>query len=218
MEFPARKIVEFYKNTGRTFPWRVQRTPFNVFVAEYMLVRTRADNVVNPYINFISEYPSLEALIPGERLKQNCVDAFSSLGLKRRAMSFYRCLEKLVELGRVPHEEDIIEELPYVGQYIRAAIRVFGFGIKDTIIDANVVRIIARFYGIEIKDSLRRDGRFTELVRSSVPDESFVDYSYGLIDFAAAVCRKPPLCDSCPLCTECRSVKNENIEYSNRYL
>jgi len=204
VEFPARKIVEFYKNAGITFPWRVHRTPFKVFVAEYMLVRTRADNVVSPYIRFISEYPSLEALILGDRLKNNCIVAFSSLGLTRRAKHFYRCLEKFMEIGRVPHEGEIIEELPYVGQYIRAAIRVFGFGIKDAIIDANVVRIIARFHGIDIKDFLRRDAQFTELVRSSVPDESFVDYSYGLIDFSRAICRKDPQCGLCSLRTECR--------------
>lgn len=204
MEFPARKIVEFYKNCGRTFPWRIQRTPFKVFVAEYMLVRTRADNVVSPYIKFISQYPSLEALILGDRLKNDCIVAFSSLGLTKRATRFYRCLEKFIEIGGVPREVEIIEGLPYVGQYIRAAIRIFGFGIKDAIIDANVVRVIARFHGIEIKDSLRRDSGFTELVRSSVPDYDFVDYSYGLIDFSSVVCKKTPLCDSCSLASQCR--------------
>ena len=209
MEFLAGKIVEFYRNNGRIFPWRVKRDPFRVFVAEYMLVRTRAENVVVPYTKFISEYPSLEALTPGIRLKQDCVDAFSSLGLIRRATGFYLCLEKLLKTGRVPDEGERIDELPYVGQYIRAAVRVFGFGLRDTIIDANVVRVLARFHGLKIDDSLRRNRHFTELVESSVPADNFVHYSYGLIDFAAAVCRKTPLCDSCPLCTVCRSAKTK---------
>lgn len=143
MHVLARIIVEFDSKNRRTFPWRINRDPYRVFVSEYMLIRTRAAQVVQPFEEFISLYPDISSLGFSKNLRETCEKAFSSLGLLHRAASFFNCLLELHRKG-ISSDPLELESLPHVGPYIRAAVRVFGYGIRDTIIDANVVRTLAR--------------------------------------------------------------------------
>ena len=58
------------------------------------------------------------------------------------------------------------------------------------IIDANVERVIGRFFDLQwpIRDALTRR-KMQKLVGQLLPLKRFQEYNYGLIDFAALVCR-----------------------------
>lgn len=100
--------------------------------------------------------------------------------------------------GEIPVEREQLLSIPGTGLYIAAAARVFGFGIKDTIIDANVVRVLGRIYGFRVNPETRRRKAFIELAARHVPEKGFVEYSYGLLDFAAEICKLgKPLCHFC---------------------
>ena len=43
----------------RDYPWRHTREPYRIMIAEFMLHRTRADQVVPVYIEFIGKYPDV---------------------------------------------------------------------------------------------------------------------------------------------------------------
>lgn len=207
------RIIKWWLKNGRNFLWRENRTPYSVFVSEYMLVRTKAVNVVGPFNNFMKKHPMLETLEPGKNLKKDCHEAFSSLGLLRRGTSFYDCLIQIYDKGIVPFKSKELEKLPYVGQYIRAAVRIFGFGIRDAIIDINVVRIISRYEGIKVNDSTRRSKEFKNIAWKYIPESNFVEYSYGLLDYASEICTKNPHCEKCILKNFCclYTIKSSNI-------
>ena len=61
--FFVEKILIWTKDNMRIYPWREERTPYKVFISEFLLTRTKADQVVPSYMKIISEYPDIRDLI-----------------------------------------------------------------------------------------------------------------------------------------------------------
>ncbi len=188
------KVVEllekFYAKRGRKFPWREEKDPFKVLVAEVLLQKTPASRCVKSYEELLKKYPSCEmlALAPDEELKST----FSHLGLFKRAKWLKEaCSLILKEFGGiVPSEESELKRLKGVGSYTARAISLTLRGRGKLPIDTNIKRVLGRL-GIP-KDA------WDHLV---VTREAF----YGLIDLAALVCKsRNPNCKSCPLFVLCK--------------
>ena len=190
-------MINYYQEYGRQYPWRENRTPYRVYLSEMLLQRTRADQVVPVYEQLVKEYPDVRSLNSDFR---RVTGIMQPLGRFVRLHYFQQGLEYLVNQynGEIPAERKKLLSIPGTGSYIAAAVRVFGFGTKDTIIDANVVRVLGRIYGLQVNPETRRRKSFVELAAKHVPEEGFVEYSYGLLDFAAEVCNGgKPLCQFC---------------------
>jgi A/G-specific adenine glycosylase len=190
-------MINYYQEHGRHYPWRKNRTPYRVYLSEMLLQRTRADQVVPVYERLIEEYPDIISLSSDFK---RATDIMQPLGRFVRLQYFKQGLEYLLDQydGEIPVERENLLSIPGTGLYIAGAVRVFGFGIKDTIVDANVVRVLGRIYGLQVNPETRRRKAFIELAAIHVPEEGFAEYSYGLLDFAAEVCRAyRPKCDIC---------------------
>lgn len=135
------------------------------------------------------------------------------LGLRWRA-------EKLIEMrdyilknlnGDIPSSKEELVKIPGIGDYTAGAVRMCAFGLMDTPLDINTVRITGRLFGLEIKDTSRRDERFRKglslLIHPDEPRKSF----YALIDIGSAICiKKRPLCKKCPLKKWCKFNRTVN--------
>jgi len=188
------KVVEllekFYAERGRKFPWRREKSPFKVLVAEVLLQKTPASRCVESYEELLKKYPSCEALAsaPDEELKS----IFSRLGLFKRAKWLKEACSVVLEEfdGNIPLEESELKRLKGVGSYTARATSLALRGRGKLPVDANVKRVLGRL-GIP-KDE------WEHLV---ITREAF----YGLIDLAASVCKgKNPKCESCPLFVLCK--------------
>lgn len=196
-------LIWYYVNRGRDYPWRQQRTPFRVYLCEMLLQRTRADQVEPVFRYLVSQYPDIKTL---NECFEEAKSAMWSLGRNCRLQCFKAGLEHLVNkyCGEIPSGRKELLAVPGIGMYIAAAIRIFGFGIPDVIVDANVVRILCRLYGLQATPETRRRKQFIELVTRHVPTSYCIEYSYGLLDFAAQVCRPVrPDCGSCEISSLC---------------
>ena len=73
------------------------------------------------------------------------------------------------------------------------------------LIDTNTVRVAGRLFGLEIKDSSRRNHRFRELVTALVDPDEPQAYNYALLDLAERICTKKrqPDCFRCPVRKYC---------------
>lgn len=196
-------LIDYYLKEGRDYPWRRQRTPFRVYVSEILLQRTRADQVEPVFTYLMSRYPNVHLLSEGF---EDARQAMLSLGRTCRLQHFKAGLECLVKNygGEIPSDRQGLLAVPGIGDYIAAAIRIFGFGIPDVIVDTNVVRIMCRLYGLQPEPGMRRRKYFTELATRHVSFDWCAEYSYGLLDFAAKVCRPVrPRCAACGLRNLC---------------
>ena len=53
------KLLDWFKENRRPFPWRNKPEPYNVWLSEIILQQTRAAQVTY-YESFISNFPSIE--------------------------------------------------------------------------------------------------------------------------------------------------------------
>lgn len=199
-------LLGWWNSVGqRHFPWREIQDPFKVLVAEILLHRTRADQIVPLYQFFLEKYPDLHSIAnssPDELEK-----SFHSAGLHWR----WKLLHSMaVDIEtrfneQIPRSFEDLTSLPGVSHYIASAVRCFAFGYPDILLDTNTVRVAGRVFGLLITDSSRRSKLFREVLERFIDSDYPREFNFALIDFAAVICRaKTPLHDICPVHDYCR--------------
>lgn len=199
------KIIRWGEKNIRKYPWRETTDPYRILIAEFMLHRTRADQVKHLYKNFIKKYPDFKSIVDAG--PENIKNEFKSLGLFWRADLLYKFSEEILEKynGEIPENKEELLELPGMGDYIASALLCFGFDLPEPILDTNTVRIIGRIFGLEITDSSRRNKKFEKIMKQLVEQGEPRKFSLSMVDFGALVCKsKKPSCNICPLVKMCR--------------
>ena len=170
-------------------------------MAEVLLQRTRAEQVVPVYLNFRRVFPNPASLAGADILDIERVIA--PLGLRWRAR-FLRRLGKELALGEtVPADLESLRKLPGVGPYAASAYLSFHVGKRVPIVDTNVVRLYGRFFGFRTGAETRRDRQLLHLADDITPKRVFTRFNYALIDFTRAICRPNPIHGICPLARRC---------------
>lgn len=194
------KLLEWYKVNKRDFPWRKNSDPYRILVAEILLQRTRAELVEDVYRKFMEKYPDVFALHKAKVTQ--LTKEIRTLGLAKRATYLKRAANYIVEKqgGCIPDDQTSLEKIPGIGKYAASAILCFSFGRRTPIVDVNVVRLFARIFGVESqKPRPDKDPKYWELGKLVVPEKSFMDFNYALLDLAALVCLRKPKCQICPI-------------------
>ena len=181
-------------------PWRKDRDPWHVLVAESMLSQTQTSRVARSYRAFVDAFPSPSACAAaplGEVLR-----AWSGLGYNRRALNLHKSAQLICERhdGVVPGELPLLLALPGVGAYIARAVLAFSYGLDIGVLDTNIARVLARAFAGR---SLRaREAQ--ELADRLVPLGRARDWNLMLMDFGALICTaRTPRCPFCPLYDRC---------------
>jgi A/G-specific adenine glycosylase len=189
----------------RSFPWRLTDDPYCILIAEIMLHRTQAPQVVSVYKQFVVRYPDIYSLAQAE--KETLHQVLYSLGLRWRIDLIHAMAAELMNCfgGQVPCEKASLLSLPGVSDYIASAVRCFAWNLSEPLIDTNVVRVIGRLFGLETRDSSRRNQRFKQLSTALVDPKEPRLYNYALLDLADQICMKKrsPLCQQCPVAVHC---------------
>ena len=203
-DLPADFFSNWYLSSGRQFPWRDPVvSPFGLLVAEILLKQTRAEHVATVWPSLMSLYPTADKLAmadPGQVLK-----LIEGLGFgNQRTCALIELASAVTEAGEIPAEPCELGKLPYVGVYTSHAVACFGFHKRVPAVDTNVVRVFSRITGGEPPSDIRRAPAIWEMAWSLLPDRLVKEHNYGLLDFAAAVCRsRSPLCSQCPIVSGC---------------
>ena len=205
----ADALISWWKDHGRSFPWRFERNPYRVLVAETLLHRTRAENVVPVYQHFITVIPDNRSLAVA---RENVIlDMTRSLGLRWRVKLLpeaARIIEKEFG-GTIPMDRKQLLSLPGVGDYITSAIRVFTGEFSDALMDTNTVRVISRIYGVGIKESARRSEKMRIRYSKLRNGRDAREFGYAMIDLAATICLSgQPQCYDCPVRPLCMAVRS----------
>lgn len=217
-------LITWGKEHFRAFPWRFTSDPYRILMAEVMLHRTQVRQVVPVYERFLKKYPDLQSLAGAS--EEELHKELYSLGLRWRVRLIQEMAAELVNRykGKIPIDRESLLALPGVSDYIASAFRCFAWKQTDALIDTNTVRIVARLFGVPIKDSLRRNRRFMSLIAALVDPEEPKIYNYALLDLANKTCLKvqEPLCERCPVQDWClygiNQVGSENQQVLTRLI
>ncbi|HXF35686.1 MAG TPA: A/G-specific adenine glycosylase [Actinomycetota bacterium] len=194
-------LLAWYAPRRRAYPWRGERDPYRVLVAEVMLQQTQARRVAPAYGAFLRTFPSLRALARAPRA--DVLRAWSGLGYNRRAALLHEAAGAVVRdhAGRLPRDPAVLRGLPGIGPYTAAAVAALAFGAPLPAVDVNVARVVSRA-------RLGRDRapvREVELAASRwLAGSDPADWNQAVMDLGRGVCRAVPRCGACPLAARCR--------------
>ncbi len=199
-----------------TLPWRVNRSLFGTLVSEIMLQQTTVATVLNHYPKFIKKYntPKKLAAISEEEILLE----WKGLGYYRRARNLLNASKQIVEehAGKLPLEYEVLLSIKGIGEYTANAILSIGAHKRALCIDANLERILARFYGIEEEKGakLMRDlkNKFeTGLILREIDDDQMGALAEAFMDTGRIYCQANKVdCKNCPLSKNCIAYKKGN--------
>lgn len=210
LKWPDQLLVWFDAHQ-RQMPWRDDPRPYYVWVSEAMLQQTQVDTVI-PYFNrFIAQFPDVHALAAADQ--QLVLKLWEGLGYYSRARNLHKAAKLICEKfnAQLPQTYQGLQEIPGVGPYIAAAIVSIAFGQPVPVVDGNVLRVFARFWGIEndIGDARTRVmffDRLTPIIATSEPSA----FNQAMMELGALICSpKNPKCGQCPLQKGCVAFTTE---------
>jgi A/G-specific adenine glycosylase len=212
----SKELLSWFESAGRCFPWRLQRDPFAILIAEKLLQQTAARQVViDAYRALLSRYPTAVDLATADvRILKKFI---RPLGLAYRAQELRSMGRALVSEfdGIVPSELKDLLLLPGVGDYAARAVLSFAFDRDVPIVDTNVARFLYRLFGISapFPANPSRKKSLIELATYLIPEGNARKFNFAILDLCAAICRPArPLCEICPvrhLCAFALSQHNE---------
>lgn len=198
-------LLSWAEGELRSFPWRdPSRSLYEVFVAEFLLTQTPAENVADLYPKFLQQYPSLAAIRATD--EATLQDVLEPVGFQRQRARWLSEIGATVDA--LPRTFEGLTELPGVGTYVADATLCFALGDARPIVDRNVDRVYRRVFG----DDWPADGsdERRRVAAEILPEERARQYNMALLDFGAAVCQKrEPRCGVCPANQLCQYYTTE---------
>lgn len=186
-------------------PWKGEKDPYRIWLSEVILQQTRVAQGWDYYTRFIERYPTVRALAAAK--DQEVLKLWEGLGYYNRCRNLLHTAREIVQKnkGHFPDHYDAILALKGVGPYTAAAIASFAFNLPYAVVDGNVFRVLARFFGIDVPiDSTEGKRLFTRLATEVLSVKEPGAFNQAIMDFGATVCKPAaPGCSHCPLQKKC---------------
>jgi A/G-specific adenine glycosylase len=212
--FFGKNLMIWHKNDNqRKMPWKGEKDPYKIWLSEIILQQTRVEQGLSYYNKFITHYPTIEKLAAAD--ENSVFKHWEGLGYYSRCKNLIATARFIsYELNGVfPITYENILNLKGVGPYTAAAIASFAYNLPHAVIDGNVLRILARFYGKKIAiDSTEGKKYFTQLANNLLDKKEPALYNQAIMDFGATICKPQlPLCKTCILKKECIAFKTNEV-------
>jgi A/G-specific adenine glycosylase len=202
----ATALLEWHTQRGRhDLPWQLERTPYRVWVSEIMLQQTQVATVIPYYQRFMARFPTVDAL--ADAAIDDVLHLWTGLGYYARARNLHRaaCIIRDDFDNEFPKTFAQVASLPGIGRSTAGAILALSRAERFPILDGNVKRVLARYFGIEGSTAQKPvSDRLWQLSEACTPELRVDVYTQAIMDMGATVCtRHKPLCTYCPLSAEC---------------
>lgn len=208
----SRKLERWYDANGRDLPWRRTRDPYLIMLSEFILQQTQISQGLDYYLRFAERFPTAESLARAS--EEEVMRLWQGLGYYSRARHLREAAELIAEAGYFPSDYDDIRALPGVGDYTAAAIASLAFGMPHAVLDGNVMRVLARHFGIEEPIDTTPGRKLLRALADEMLDVLRPAlYNQAIMDFGALQCKPvAPLCDTCPLVDTCQALSRHIVD------
>jgi A/G-specific adenine glycosylase len=205
-------LLVWYERYGRDLPWRRTRDPYAIWLSEIILQQTRIAQGQAYWERFMERFPAVASLAAAS--EDEVLRLWEGLGYYSRARNLHQAAQQIVAMGRFPDTLEGIRALKGIGDYTAAAIGSIAFGLPAAVVDGNVYRVLARYYGIDTPvGSTAAKKEFTALAQSLLPVDQPGDFNQALMDFGAIQCTPAnPACLTCPLASDCKALREGRVE------
>jgi A/G-specific adenine glycosylase len=210
----GRQLLDWYYVHRRDLPWRGSVSAYEIWISEIILQQTRIEQGTPYYLKFLHQFPDVETLASAD--EQQVLRAWQGLGYYSRARNLHAAARIVYEKyhGNFPHNYDEIRSLPGIGDYTAAAVLSLAFGQPYPVVDGNVIRFLARLFGID-QPSERNvtKKKIREIAADLMSGLPPGDFNQAMMEFGAMVCTPAnPGCDSCDFAGQCRAYLDNAID------
>ena len=192
-------IFEWYQKNGRhDLPWRQTDDAYKIYLSEIMLQQTQVKTVLERfYFPFLKRFPTLQSV--AEAPLDDVLKMWEGLGYYTRAKNLHHTA--LTCQGVLPKNPEELGGLNGIGKSTAHAICAFAYHQPLPILDANVKRVLCRYFGLHAKDEKVLWEKAWKLLNIQHPYE----HNQAMMDIGSLICTpKNPLCDQCPLKPTCK--------------
>ena len=210
----TRRLLQWNKNSNkREMPWKGEKDPYKIWLSEIILQQTRVEQGWSYYEKFIAAFPTILHLARAN--EEKVFKMWEGLGYYSRCKNLIATARKIASEynGIFPATYEEIEALPGIGPYTASAISSFAFNLPHAVLDGNVQRIIARYFGITTPiDTTAGKKQFQNLAQSLLQHDEPGTYNQAIMDFGAIICKpQNPLCSTCVQQKECEAFKQNMV-------
>ena len=207
----AESLLRWYGENGRDLPWRRTRDPYAIWLSEIILQQTRIAQGMAYWERFMARFPSVNDLAAAS--EDEVLRLWEGLGYYSRARNLHTAAKQIVSLGGFPTTLEGIRALKGVGDYTAAAIGSIAFDLPAAVVDGNVYRVLARYYGIATPvGTTQAKKEFTALAQALLPEDKAAAFNQAMMDFGAIQCTPAaPDCSVCPLAPHCDALRTGRI-------
>jgi len=200
------------KKNRRQMPWKGEKDPYRIWLSEIILQQTRVEQGLKYYQRFLKRFPTVNHLA---KAKDTTVyKQWEGLGYYSRCHNLLVTARKVAnELnGKFPATFEGLIKLKGVGNYTASAISSFAYNQPHAVVDGNVIRLLARIFGInERPDTSNGKKEFERLAELLLDKKKPASYNQAIMDFGATVCKPVPDCDNCPFNSVCRAYVEHRV-------
>ncbi len=213
----ALTLTEWFRQHGRDLPWRHTRDPYAIWLSEIILQQTQVKQGLDYWLRFMQRWPTVEAL--ASATEDEVLRQWQGLGYYSRARNLLFAARQVMEQGGFPQTIEGLKRLKGVGDYTAAAIGSIAFDLPAAVVDGNVYRVLARYFGIDTPINTTEGKKFfAALAQDQLQPAIGSDgtgaalYNQAIMDFGAIQCTpQSPQCDCCPLVEGCQAYRSGHI-------
>lgn len=226
----SNRLIKWYLQNKRDLPWRNTNNPYFIWLSEIILQQTRVAQGLPYYLKFIEAFPTINDL--ANTPEEEVLKLWQGLGYYSRARNLHAAAKHIAfELnGNFPNNYNDLLKLKGVGEYTAAAIASISHNEDVAVVDGNVFRVLARYFGIENDISQpKTKNEFQKLANELLPKGKAANFNQALMEFGAIQCTpKNPDCENCIFSTSCFALQHKKVaelpvklkrtKITNRYL
>ncbi|NRD21972.1 A/G-specific adenine glycosylase [Winogradskyella litoriviva] len=213
MDFKS-KLINWYSINKRELPWRKTKNPYNIWLSEIILQQTQVKQGLPYYVAFTAKYPTIFDLAAASETE--VLKLWQGLGYYSRARNLHATAKYIAnELnGEFPNNYKDLLKLKGVGDYTASAISSIAFNEIAAVVDGNVYRVLARYFGIDTPiNSTTGIKEFKKLATQLIDTKKPDVYNQAIMEFGALHCKpKNPNCTNCPFETSCVALQKNSVE------
>ena len=209
----SNQLISWYLHNKRNLPWRATVNPYKIWLSEIILQQTRVDQGIEYYYKFVENFPTVKALASAS--EEQILKLWQGLGYYSRARNLHFSAKYVMnELnGEFPKTYNELIKLKGVGDYTASAVASICFNEATAVVDGNVYRVLARYFGIGTPiNSTKGIKEFKQLAQQLLDTEDSGTHNQAIMEFGALMCKpQNPTCSNCLLNDSCVALSEKRV-------
>ena len=209
----TKNIQKWYAKNKRALPWRDTQNPYHIWVSEIILQQTRVNQGISYYHNFIEAFPDIKILEKAST--ERILKIWQGLGYYRRALNMLSAAKTVISRhnGIFPSDYATLIRLKGIGEYTASAICSISANQPYAVVDGNVMRVISRIFGIDIKKKSDFEKKIKAIASSLLDTDQPGTFNQAIMEFGAIQCKPVnPNCQACIFQSSCIAFNQQLVK------